>query len=99
LYKSQIQLDLAWLLGIEEKAILSNLFFFEGAITVGLGALLAGGFAENRMTRTNVPSTAYNVEKISKSRPEFREKQISTGIILMITGLPLLVMSVLSTII
>ena len=95
-YGTQIKETLAWILGSEDKTILSNLLFFEGALIIGIGAFLAGGFAENRMHRTNVPSTSYVVEKLSKQRSEFREKQISTGLLLMLAGLPLIIMSVLS---
>jgi hypothetical protein len=91
----QIKETLARILGSEDKTIFSNLSFFEGAFIIGIGALLAGGFAENRMHRTNVPSTPYVVEKLSKQRSEFREKQISTGLLLMLTGLPIIIMSVL----
>ena len=95
-YGIQIKVKLAWILGSEDKIILSNLLFFEGALIIGIGALLAGGFAENRMHRTNVPSTPYVVEKMSKQRSNFRDKQISTGFLLILAGLPLIIMSVLS---
>lgn len=73
-YGTQIRLTAAWLFGSENKTTLSSLLFIEGALTIGVGALLAGGFAENRMHPTNVPSTPYTVEKISKQRSEFREE-------------------------
>ncbi len=95
-YGIQIKETLGWIFGSEDKTILSNFLFFEGALTIGIGALLAGGFAENKLTPTRSPSTPYSVEKLSKHRTEFRQEQISTGLLLMLAGLPLIVMSVLS---
>ncbi|MFC1487315.1 hypothetical protein ACFLRN_06485 [Thermoproteota archaeon] len=95
-YGIQIKETLGWIFGSEDKTILSNFLFFEGALTIGIGALLAGGFAENKLTPTKSPSTHYSVEKLSKHRTEFRQEQISTGLLLMLAGLPLIVMSVLS---
>ena len=74
---------------------MSNFLFFEGALTIGIGALLAGGFAENKLTPVNSPSTPYSVEKLSKQRAEFRQEQISTGLLLILTGLPIFIMSIL----
>jgi hypothetical protein len=97
-YGPQIRLSAAWLFGSEDKTTLSSLLFIEGALIIGVGALLAGGFAENRMHPTNVPSTPYTVEKISKQRSEFREEQISTGLLLMLAGVPLVILSILSAV-
>jgi len=77
---------------------LCSLLFIEGALTIGVGALLAGGFAENRMYLTKGPSTPYIIEKLAKERSEFREEEISTGLLLMLAGLPLLIMSILSVV-
>jgi hypothetical protein len=90
---------MGWLFGSEEKTILTNLLFIEGALTIGIGALLAGGFAENKLTQTKSPSTPYYVKKLSKQSPEFRQEQISSGLLLMLTGLPLIIMSIISAII
>jgi hypothetical protein len=97
-YGTQIRSTLAWLLGNEDRTILSNLLFIEGAFTVGIGALLAAGYAESRMHRANLPSTPYVVEKLSKQRSKFRKKQISTGLLLMLAGIPLVIMSILSAV-
>ena len=94
-YGSQIKETLSWILGSEDKTILSNFLFFEGAFTIGIGALLAGGYAENRLTPTKSPSTPYSIEKLSKQRSEFRQEQISIGLLLMLAGLPLFIMSIL----
>ncbi|MFC1487166.1 hypothetical protein ACFLRN_05715 [Thermoproteota archaeon] len=83
---------------VKRKQFFTNLLFIEGGLTIGIGALLAGGFAENKLTPTKSPSTNYSVEKISKQSPEFRQEQISTGLLLMLTGLPLIIMSTLSAI-
>ena len=99
LFGAQISNSIGWLLGSEEKTIFSNLLFVEGAFTIGIGALIAGGFSENKLTQTKAPSTAYSVEKISKQSAEFRQEQLSTGILIMLAGLPLIIMSVLSAII
>ena len=97
-YGPQIRLSAAWLFGSEDKTTLSSLLFIEGALIIGVGALLAGGFAENRIHPPRAPSTPYTVEKISKQRSEFREEQISTGLLLMLAGLPLIIMSILSAV-
>ena len=92
-----IRSELEWLLGTENKTILSNLFFFEGAFTIGIGALLAAGFAESRMHPTRGPATLYVTDKLSKQRPQFREKQISTGFLLILAGIPLIAMAIISS--
>ena len=97
-YGTQIRLTAAWLFGSENKTTLSSLLFIEGALTIGVGALLAGGFAENRIHPPRAPSTPYVVEKLSKQRPEFREEQISTGLLLMLAGVPLVILSILSAV-
>ena len=98
LYGTQIRLTAAWLFGSEDKITLSSLLFIEGALIIGTGALLAGGYAEGRMHTPKAPSTPYVAEKLSKQRTEFRENQISTGLLLMLTGLPLIIMSILSAV-
>lgn len=97
-YGAQVRSNIEWFLGNEDKTILSNLLFIEGAVTIGIGALLAAGFAESRIQRANTPSTPYVVEKLSKQRQEFREKQISTGFLLMLAGLPLIILAILTAI-
>ena len=71
-----------------------ELLFIEGAILLGIGAMLAAGYSENVIFSYRDPSTAYRVEKISKDRGEFREKQISTGFLLMFIGAPLIVLTI-----
>jgi hypothetical protein len=96
LYGSQIIDSMGWLFGNENKTILTNLLFIEGALTIGIGALLAGGYSENKLTPTKSPSTSYSVEKLSKQRMEFRKEQISTGLLIILAGLPLIIMSILT---
>jgi type VI protein secretion system component VasK len=98
LYGTQIRLTAAWIFGNDNKTTLTNLLFIEGALITGTGALLAGGYAEGRIQSAKAPSTAYVAEKLSKQRAEFRENQISTGLLLMLTGLPLIIMSILSAV-
>ena len=97
LYGDYIRLNLEWLLGTENKTILSNLFFIEGALTIGIGALIAAGYAESRMPQTRGPSAPYIVDKLSKQRSEFREKQISTGLLMILAGIPLIIMAISSS--
>ncbi|TRO54895.1 hypothetical protein E2P63_00440 [Candidatus Bathyarchaeota archaeon] len=99
LYGTQIRLTAAWIFGNEDKTTLSSLLFIEGALIIGTGALLAGGYAEGRIQTSKTPSTAYVTEKLSKQRAEFRENQISTGLLLMVMGLPLVIMSILSVVV
>jgi hypothetical protein len=97
-YGTQIRLTAPWVFGSDDKTTLGSLLFIEGALIVGTGALLSGGSAEGRIQASKAPSTAYVAEKLSKQRAEFRETQISTGLLLMLTGLPLIIMSVLSAV-
>jgi len=98
LFGTQIRLTAAWIFGNEDKTTLTNLLFIEGALIIGTGALLAGGYSESRIQGTKAPSTAYVSEKLAKQRAEFRENQISTGLLLMLTGLPPVIMSILSAV-
>ena len=85
-----------WLFGSTDIETFGSLLFIEGTIIVGVGALIAAGFSENRMASSRgSPATPYVVEKLSEQRAEFREKQISTGFLLMFVGAPLLVIPVL----
>jgi hypothetical protein len=81
--------------GNSDKATLSSLLFIEGALIVGIGASLAAGYAENRMAPSSGPATPYVVSKISEQREEFREKQISAGLVLMLLGTPLIAISII----
>ncbi len=86
----------SWLFGINDKETFGSLMFLEGAITIGLGALIAAGFSENRITPPiNSPSTAAFGEELSEQRPEFRRKQISAGFMLMLIGTPLIAITIL----
>jgi len=98
LYGTQIRLTATWIFGSDDKTTLSSLLFIEGALILGSGALLAGGYAEGRIHASRAPSTPYAAEKLSKQRAEFHENQISTGLLLMLTGLPLIIMSILSAV-
>ena len=98
-YGTQIRLTAAWIFGNDDKTTLSSLLFIEGALIIGTGAMLAGGYAENRIQSAKAPSTAYVTEKLSRQRAEFRENQISTGLLLMLTGLPIVSMSILSAVV
>ena len=80
--------------GGNDTETFGGLLFIEGAILVGIGAILAAGYSENVIIPYRDPSTAYRVEKISKDRAEFREKQISTGLLLMIIGAPLIILTI-----
>ena len=98
LYGTQIRLTAEWIFGSDDKTTLGSLLFIEGALIIGTGALLAGGHAESRLQASKAPSTPYVAEKLSKQRAEFREAQISTGFLLMLTGLPLIIMAILSSV-
>ena len=80
--------------GGNDKETFGSLLFIEGAILVGIGAILAAGYSENVIIPYRDPSTTYRVEKISKDRAEFREKQISTGLLLMLIGAPLIILTI-----
>jgi hypothetical protein len=95
-YGSHLRTEAGWLFGSNDKETFGSLLFIEGALIVGVGAALAAGFAENRMSPPlGSPSAPYDVEKISETRAEFREKQISTGLRLMLLGAPLIIIPIL----
>jgi type VI protein secretion system component VasK len=98
LYGTQIRLTAAWIFRNDNKTTLTNLLFIEGALITGTCAMLAGGYSEGRIHAAKAPSTAYVAEKLLEQRAEFRENQISTGFLLMLTGLPLVIMSILSAV-
>jgi hypothetical protein len=98
LYGTQIRLTATWLFGSDDKTTLGSLLFIEGALIIGIGALLAGGYSEGRIQASKAPSTPYVADKLSRQRAEFREAQISTGLLLMLTGSPLIVMSILAAV-
>jgi hypothetical protein len=99
LYGLQLRSYAGWLFGSNDKTTFLSLLFIEGALTLGLGALIAAGFSENRMTPPlNSPSAPYVVEKLSEQRAEFREKQISTGLLIMLIGAPLIILPIILSI-
>ena len=98
LYGTTLRTYAGWIFGNNDTETFGSLLFLEGAILVGVGALLAAGYSENVIIHHRRPSTAYTVEKISKDRAEFREKQISTGIFLMLIGAPLIIITIFLTI-
>jgi hypothetical protein len=91
LFGGQFRSYAGWLFGINDKETLGSLLFIEGALIVGIGASLAAGYAETRMQPARSPATPYVAEKISPQRGEFREKQISVGLTLMLVGAPLII--------
>ncbi|MHA2052834.1 MAG: hypothetical protein ACW99F_04465 [Candidatus Hodarchaeales archaeon] len=94
-YGVTLRTSAGWLFGRNDIETFGSLLFFEGAILVGVGAVIAAGYSENVIVHPRRPSTAYIVEKISKDRAEFREKQISTGFLLMLLGAPLIAMTII----
>jgi len=85
----------SFVFGKTAKENFLSLLFIEGAFLLGIGALLAGGFAENRMIPTSGPKAAYDIEKLSPGRPERRKEQTSVGIALMLVGAVLLLVMVI----
>ena len=93
-----LRVSAGWLFGRNDTETFGSLLFIEGAVLVGIGAIIAAGYSENVAAPVRSPSTPYMVEKISKDRAEFREKQISTGILLMLIGAPLIIIPIFLTI-
>ena len=98
LYGVTLRTSAGWLFGNNDTETFGTLLFLEGAILVGIGAIIAAGYSENVIAPVRSPSTPYIAEKISKDRTEFREKQISTGILLMLIGAPLIIIPIFLTI-
>ena len=94
LYGITLRNSAGWLFGRNDTETFGSLLFVEGAILVGIGAIISAGYSENVIAPVRSPSTPYIVEKISKQRAEFREKQISTGTLLMLLGAPLIVITI-----
>ncbi len=84
--------EIPFFAGKPKKTILSDLFFFEGAIILGLGGLTAAGtgrgISERKETLYVRPST--HVECVRTER----KKQVVFGILIMIIGAVLIVLSV-----
>ncbi len=93
LFGPQFRSYTGYIFGTNYKETLIVLFFLEGAVIFGMGALFAAGISEIKMASSTNPATSYVLSKISKQREEHREKQISTGFMLMLVGGPLLVVS------
>lgn len=74
------------------KAMLSNLFFIDGAVTVGMGALIASGYTVFRIEswQTLFASPEGHTEFLETER----RKQILFGILLMVVGTVLIGLSV-----
>ena len=98
LYGGTLRASAGWLFGNNDKETFGSLLFLEGAILVGIGAIIAAGYSENVIIHHRRPSTAYTVEKISRDRGEFREKQISSGILSILIGAPLIIITIFLTI-
>ena len=98
LYGVALRASAGWLFGNNDTETFGSLLFLEGAILVGVGAILAAGYSENAAAPVSSPSTAYAVEKISRDRAEHREKQISSGILLILIGAPLIIITIILTI-
>lgn len=75
-----------------KRVFLSDLFFIEGAVILGVGALVASGATVLKMERWQslVASPSGHVEYLRQQR----RKQFSSGIMLMIIGLVLICLSV-----
>jgi hypothetical protein len=82
-----------YIFGRNDKETLIVLFFIEGGVIFGAGALYASGFEENRVMNPNNPAVSYVLDKIWRQRQEHREKQNALGCILMLVGGPLLLIS------
>jgi hypothetical protein len=91
--------SVSFIFGKTAKENFLALLFIEGAFLFGIGALLAGGFSENRMMSTSGPKAAYDIEKLSADRPERRRQQVSAGIALMLVGGVLLLMTIIGIVI
>jgi hypothetical protein len=66
-YGAHLRAYAGWLLGSNDKETFGSFMFLEGVLTVGVGAAVAAGFAENKMAPPlNSPSAPYVVEKISE---------------------------------
>ncbi len=99
MYGGSLRASAGWLFGRNDIETFGSLLFIEGAMLVGVGATVAAGFSENLAAPVRSPSTPHMVEKISMDRAERREKQISSGILLMLIGAPLLIITIILTII
>jgi len=97
LYGVSLRASAGWLFGRNDMETFGSLLFIEGAMLVGVGATVAAGFSENVAAPVRGPSTPYMVERISRDRAEHREKQISSGILLMLIGAPLIIITIILT--
>jgi hypothetical protein len=95
-YGARLRAYANWLFGSNDTETFGSLLFIEAALIIGVGALIAAGYSENmEASPRGSPRTPYVAEKLSEQRAEFREKQISTGFLLMLVGAPLLTIPIL----
>ena len=93
LFGSQIRSISPFVFGRNDKETFISLVFLEGGVIFALGAFFASGKTEKITSVPATPADIYKIEKLFPQRPEDREKQISTGILLMLVGGPLLAIS------
>jgi hypothetical protein len=79
-------------IGGSKKILFSNMLFIEGAFILGIGALIASGYTAARVDRW--PTMYASPEGHADYIREQRRKQIGFGILLMIIGGLLIVLSV-----
>jgi len=95
-YGAHLRAYANWLFGSTDIETFGSILFIEAALIIGVGALIAAGYPENKEAAAQgSPRAPYVAEKISEQRVEFREKQISTGFLLMLVGAPLLIIPIL----
>ncbi len=76
------------LMGIPvDKTSLLNLLFWDGLIWIGVGALIMGGFADNAMVgRMNPAASPITAEALSRQRVDERDKDLNSGLGMMLVG-------------
>jgi hypothetical protein len=93
IFGSQTRSSAAFIFGSNDKATFTSLLFIEGGFIFGAGAFFASGISETKIAAQSNPASPYLMEKLSSQRPEHRKKQISTGVLLMLIGGSVLVIS------
>jgi len=86
-FGSYIRSHVQFVFGNNNKETFAALLFLEGAGIIGVGAWIASGYSEMVVIqKANPAATGYMAEKLSSQREEYRKRQISDGVILMLVG-------------
>ncbi len=90
-----IWLYAGYFLGNSLQATLSVLLFVEGIIILSLGAVWISGAMETRFDGSNIMTNPYRRQEQFKQRSEMLEQENTSGKVMILTGAPILIVSII----